>query len=140
MKKLILFIAVIFIASLSTEAQKNYVLETLSTLTLNGEANDTTEAYKILYEGDWSYQFKSAVSGEGDSAGAVIKIYVSNPLSGDVWTELTSERDTITEARKEELVEGTDFQNSRIRAILTGTSTDTCTVIPYLVIKKFDSE
>ena len=95
---------------------------------------------KIEGEYDVSIQLIPALVGSGDSVHFSFVIHQSNHGSDAVWTALTSSATVSTVRDADALVAITDFKGLRLRAIMTGISTDTITVTPYTVYKKHRKE
>jgi len=140
MKKLFAFLTIALLCGViysqsATVLQQEYTAEVI-----NGQVTDTVEFNKIEGEYDVSIQLIPAATGSGQSLSFTHVIYQSNHLSDDAWTAITSSA-TVSSARDADaLIAITDFRGLRLRAILTGTSTDTVTVTPYTVYKKHKNE
>lgn len=140
MKKLITVLIVAFFgiaiyAQSATVLQQKYTAEVI-----NGQVADTIEFNKIEGEYDLSYQFIPSVTGSGTSLSFTYVLYQSNHGSDDVWTAITTAVTVSTATDSDGIDEFDDFRGLRLRAILTGTSTDTVTVTPYSVYKKHRKE
>ncbi len=141
MKKLIVILIGLF-AFVAIQAQSATVLpETYTTLTLNGIDTATVTYNTIQGEYDVSLQLIPALGGEtGDSLDFSHILYQSNSDNDAVWTAITSSATVTSTTDADALIAITDFKGLRLKAILIGISTDTCTVIPYSVYKKHAQE
>ena len=97
MKKFILFIAFIFIATItfgqnSIYKQKNTKLLTSSYVT----AGSDSVIYTLQAEWDWSIQIRARYGTSCDSIYTSVKIYISNSDPDAVWTIISDINDTYT--------------------------------------------
>ena len=130
MKKLILFLFVAFFC-LIIQAQNRPILFSAST-TLQGVDADTI-TLNIMPGLDYlSVQFVPALAGSGDSLTFTYVPEVSNQYSGSNFTDLAAAA-TVSSALgdTDAVVTYTPLQWLRLRYIITGVSTDTCTVTVY---------
>jgi len=138
MKKIILFLAAIFL-TLGIYAQSATVVAgTLTALTLTTEdvASDTLSFPICMGEYDISLQFIPAATGSGSNVSFKYSLYQSNSPSADAWSLLGSEY-TVTSVNDGDcMIAITDFKGLRLRAICTSTSADTTTVTGYYAYKK----
>ena len=140
MKKLIVILIGLF-AFVAIQAQSATVLpETYTTLTLNGIDTATVTYNTIQGEYDVSLQLIPALAGSGDSLDFSFILYQSNSDGDAVWTAITSSATVTSTTDADALIAITDFKGLRLKSILIGISTDTCTVIPYSVYKKHAEE
>ena len=114
--------------------------ETYTAEVIQGQVTDTIEFNPIEGEYDVSLQLIPATTGEGSSLAFTYILYQSNHGEDAVWTAITSAATVNSATDADALVAITDFKGLRLRAILTGTSTDTVTVTPYSVYKKHKNE
>ncbi len=140
MKKLIVILIGLF-AFVAIQAQSATVLpETYTTLTLSGIDTATVTYNTIQGEYDVSLQLIPALAGAGDSLDFSHILYQSNSDGDAVWTAITSSATVTSTTDADALTAITDFKGLRLKSILIGISTDTCTVIPYSVYKKHAQE
>ncbi len=100
---------------------------------LGTAAKDIVLPQLLFQEYDYSYQvIPTQIS--GDSLNVAISLWQSNALTGAVWTEITSARDTVTAAAGK-LIEGTDAKGMRHRIRGTGISTDSVALKIHWVLK-----
>lgn len=140
MKKILIILIGLF-AFVAIQAQSATVLpETYTTLTLNGIDTATVTFNTIQGEYDVSLQLIPALAGSGDSLDFSFILYQSNSDGDAVWTAITSSATVTSTTDADALIAITDFKGLRLKSILIGISTDTCTVIPYSVYKKHANE
>lgn len=140
MKRLILFSIALF-AFIAINAQSaTTIIEEYDAETVPGVTTDTVIYDKIMGEYDVSLQLIPALAGSGDSLHFSHILYQSNHLVDEVWTAITSTATVSTVTDADALIAITDFKGLRLRAIITGISTDTITVTPYSVYKKHKNE
>ena len=140
MKKLLTILFILF-AAIAVSAQSATVIpETYDDLTLNGTSTDTIVFNTIQGEYSVSLQLIPALSLSGDSLQFSHVIYQSNSDADAVWTAITSSATVSTVTDADALTAISDFKGLRLRAICTGISTDTVTVVPYSVYKKHANE
>ena len=133
MKKLLTILFILF-AAIAINAQSQTVVdETYDDLTLNGVSTDTIVFNTIQGEYSVSLQLIPALAGSGDSLHFSHVIYQSNSDGDAVWTAITSSATVSTVTDADALTAISDFKGLRLRAICTGISTDTVTVVPYSV-------
>ena len=140
MEKLIIILIVAFLgmavySQSATVKQQEYTVQTI-----NGAVNDTIVFNKIQGEFDVSIQLIPALAGEGDSVHFSHVIQQSNSDGDAVWTAITTSATVSTVRDGDALISITDFKGLRLRAILTGISTDTIAITPYTVYKKHKKE
>ena len=119
-----------------TQAQNRPILNSYST-TLQGVDADTID-FNIMPGLEYlSVLFSPAKAGAGDSLSFSYVPYISNSYSGTVFTAQAASA-TVGETPTTDL-DAIDLwsplQFMRVRYILTGISTDTCTVTVYTVQK-----
>ena len=135
MKKLFIFIALIF-CGYGLMAQKSAILlETAGTDSVIGKTATTIILPLLLHhEYDYSYQVIPTQVGVGDSLNAAVALWQANDYDGTSWTEITSARDTVT-AVAGKLIEGTDAKGAKHKLVLTGLALDTSKIKVYQVLK-----
>ncbi len=141
MKKLILLLLGIF-AIVAIQAQSATVLDfKLSAVTISGTGTGTFTLPIIAGEYDVSLQMIPALGGvTGDSLIFSHILYLSDSYSDDAWSAVSS-ADTVSSVTDSDAIAWwADMKSLRIKAIMTGISTDTMTVTPYVVYKKHANE
>jgi hypothetical protein len=142
MKKILIFMFAFLLVSFSIQAQ-SVIKGVCTAATINGAGTaNVTVPVSMQSEWDWSLQVipsAGAVS-TPDSTYATFKVFVSNSDGTAVWSEIVSKRDTLDNTTialsPGLLIEGTDFQNVRMRLqINRPASLDTLTYTVYYAIK-----
>ena len=140
MKKIITFLAVLFLAAGIYAQSATVVAGEMSALTLNGTSTDTVTFPIIKGEYDISLQFIPALAGSGDSLHVSYILYQSDSRGVEVWSSITSSANVFTTTDSDGLIAITDFKGLRLQAICTGVGADTSTVTPYFAYKKHRKE
>ena len=140
MKKLIIILIVAFLGTAVYSQSATTLQQEYTSQTINGAVNDTIVFNGIRGEYDISIQLIPALAGEGDSVHFSHVIHQSNHGSDAVWTAITTSATVSTVRDGDAVISITDFKGLRLRAILTGISTDTISVTPYTVYKKHKKE
>jgi len=108
-------------------------------LSLVGATNDTVEFSRVQGEYDVSIQFIVAQT-SGDSLDCSYIIYQSDSDGDAVWTAISAADTISTITDSDGIYAVSNLVGLRLRAILTGISTDTVAVTPYSVYKKHKNE
>jgi len=140
MKRLIFLFFCLF-ALIAINAQSGTVIShKLTALTINGTSTDTVTLPRIAGEYDVSLQLFPALYGSGDSLHFSHIMYLSDSYDDEAWTAVSAADTVSTATDSDGLVNWTDMKPVRVQAVLTGLSTDTVTVTPYVVYKKHKNE
>ena len=140
MKRLAAILISLFVIVAINAQSATVIPKTYDAVTLNGAVNDTILFDKIQGEYDVSLQLIPALAGSGDSLDFSFILYQSNHNADNAWTAITSSATVSSTTDADALVAITDFKGLRLRAIVTGISTDTCTVTAYSSYKKHANE
>ncbi len=146
MKKILILMFSLLLVSFVTQAQ-SVIKGVCTPVTINGAygtaaSTNVTIPVSMQSEWDWSLQVipSKGATLTSDSTYATFKVFVSNSDGTAVWSEIVSKRDTLDNTTVALspglLIEGTDFQNLRMRLqINRPLSKDTLTYTVYYVIK-----
>ena len=147
MKKIFVIGFLLLLGCFITQAQSSIVKGVCTAVTING-AHGTAASTNVdipvslQSEWDWSLQVIPAIGAKltPDSTYATFKVFASNSDATAVWSEIKSKRDTLTNTTVAlspgKLIEGTDFQNVRLRLqINRPLSKDTLKYTVYYCVK-----
>jgi len=147
MKKIFVIGFLLLLGCFVTQAQSSVVKGVCTPVTINGAYGTAASVnvdipISLQSEWDWSLQVIPALGAKltPDSTYATFKVFVSNSDGTAIWSEIESKRDTLDNTTVAlspgKLIEGTDFQNVRLRLqINRPLSKDTLKYTVYYCVK-----